>query len=113
MLRLSPKDSQNAVFYAAYGVAHYLEGRYDEAAAAAREASRQRPEFTGSHRVLCAALAQAGRQDEAVAALAVVRRQQPNVSVSLLRNTLPYSSPDAFERFAEGLRKAGLAKEQN
>ena len=109
-LRLSPKDPQNTIFLTSAGLAHYLEGHFDEAVAATTEAARLRPEYTGAHRIRCAALAEAGRQEEAEAALATVLRLQPDATEDLLRRTLPYSSSDAFDRVAEGLRKAGLPK---
>jgi len=107
-LNLSPKEAQNAIFVTAAGVAHYLAGRYDEAAACAEEGTRIRPEYTAGHRVQCAALAQGGRIAEARAALKRVMQLQPDVSATLLKNTLPYSTPDLLENFIDGLRKAGL-----
>jgi TolB-like protein len=93
----------------------------EQAIAMLEQATQEFPDYGPSHSMLAFAQVLAchigwiklDQVREHAAALAVVRRQQPNVSVSLLRNTLPYSSPDAFERFAEGLRKAGLAEEQN
>jgi TolB-like protein len=107
-LNLSPKEAQNAIFVTAAGVAHYLAGRYDEAAACAEEGTRIRPEYIAGHRVQCAALAQGGRIAEARAALKRVMQLQPDVSATLLKNTLPYSTPDLLENFIDGLRKAGL-----
>jgi len=107
-LNLSPKDAQNAIFVTAAGVAHYLAGRYDEAAACAEEGTRIRPGYIAGHRVHCAALAQGGRIAEARAALKRVMQLQPDVSATLLKNTLPYSTPDLLENFIDGLRKAGL-----
>ncbi len=67
-----------------------------------------RPGFVAGHRLRCAALAQGGRIAEAQAALVAVRKLQPNISVSLLRRTLPYSSSEYLEKFVGGLRMAGL-----
>ncbi len=107
-LSLSPKDAQNALFVTAAGVAHYLAGRYDEAATCAEEGIRIRPGFVAGHRVQCAALAQGGRMAEAHAALQKIKQLQPDVSATLLKKTLPYSTPDLLENFIDGLRKAGL-----
>ncbi len=90
------------------GVAHYLAGRYDEAAAHAEEGTRLRPGFTAAYRVQCAGLAQAGRMDEAKAVLERLKERQPDVSATILRATLPYSTPENLEKFIEGLRKAGM-----
>jgi hypothetical protein len=37
-------------------------------------------------------------------------RVNPGYSLEQRRRALPYKNPDDFERFAEGLRKAGLPK---
>ncbi len=66
------------------------------------------PGYIAGHRVQCAALAQGGRIAEARAALKRVMQLQPDVSATLLKNTLPYSTPDLLENFIDGLRKAGL-----
>ena len=107
-LRLSPKDPQKAFFVAAAGSAHYAAGRYDEAAACAAESVRIRPEFLAGLRVQCAALAQAGHMAEARDLAGRIRELHPDVSLSLLRQTLPHSSPDFSAKFVDGLRKAGL-----
>ena len=92
----------------AAGVAHYLAGRYNEAATHAEEGTRLRPGFTAAYRVQCAALAQAGRIEEAKAVLERLIALQPDVSATVLRATLPYSTPENLEKFIEGLRKAGM-----
>jgi tetratricopeptide (TPR) repeat protein len=107
-LRLSPKDPLNAIVVGTIGLAHYLTGRNDEAIRAAEECIRLRPGFLAGQRLKCAALAQSGRISEAQAALEIIRKLQPDVSASLLRRTLPYSSPENLEKFIDGLRKAGL-----
>lgn len=107
-LRLSPIDPQNAIFETAAGVAHYLAGRYEKAAEHAEEGARLRPGFVAAHRVQCAALAQSGRMPEARAAFERVKERQPHVSASVLRATLPYSTPENLEKFIEGLSMAGM-----
>ncbi len=107
-IRLSPKDPMNVIFVGATGVAHYFADRYDDAIRAAEECIRMKPGLVGVHRLKCSALAQSGRISEAQATLEVIRNLQPDISASLLRRTLPYSSPEFLEKFIDGLCKAGL-----
>jgi TolB-like protein len=105
--RMSPRDPFTGVFFAPIGSAHYMAGRYEEAVKWARESVRQRHEYLGAHRVLCAGLAQAGQVEEAKAALKILRQLQPNLSIAWVRQSLPYTDR-AMPRFLDGLRKAGL-----
>jgi adenylate cyclase len=69
-LRISPFD--RLLYVAAHGIAlgNFLLGRNNEAAEAAQRAIQSKPEFSLSHVLLAAALAQAGRREEAKAAAA-------------------------------------------
>ncbi len=107
-LRLSPKDPHNVIFIAAIGLAHYLADRYTEAARCAVECTRLRPGFISAYRLHCAALARAGQMSKAQAALGRLRELQPAICGSILRRTLPYSSPEILEKFVGGLGLAGL-----
>ena len=66
-LRISPFDRMNHLSYHALAIAHFLRGRYDEAAHAARRSVQSIPSSSGSHSVLAAALAKLGRIEEAKA----------------------------------------------
>ena len=108
-IRLSPLDPEMALFLGAIATAHYVAGRFAEAAQCTTEALRLRPDFGGAQRLRCASLAQAGLIDEARAFLATVRRQQPQLSINWIRANLPYQTPQLMEHFLEGMRKAGLS----
>ena len=56
----------------------------------------------------CASLAQAGRVDEARECLGLVRSEQPRLSLSWIRASVPYQTPELMARFLEGMKKAGL-----
>ena len=88
--------------------AHYLDGLYTEAIKWARMAVRQRPGYTGGHRILCASLAKAGQREEAKLAMRALRQLQPDISIEKVRQSVPYT-PRVIQRFLDGLRKAGLA----
>ncbi len=106
-LRTSPYDPLKAFFYSGTGVAHYYAYRYDEAVEWIRNAVRERPGFTASRRILCAALAQAGRMDEAREEMATLRTMQPNLSIAWIEQHVPYTAR-AMPHFIDGMRKAGL-----
>ncbi|MBE9554197.1 MAG: tetratricopeptide repeat protein [Proteobacteria bacterium] len=106
-LRMSPHDPLKAFFYSGTGVAHYYADRFDEAVEWTRNAIRERPGFTASRRMLCAALAQAGRMDEANEEMATLRTMQPNLSIAWIEQHVPYTA-QAMPHFVEGMRKAGL-----
>ena len=106
-LRLSPHDPLKAFFFSGSGVAHYLASRYDEAANWARNAIRERPDFTAASRILAASLAQAGQTDDAAVEMERLKRLQPNISVAWIEQHVPYTR-EPMAHFIEGMRKAGL-----
>jgi adenylate cyclase len=106
-IRMSPHDPQNAIFYVGLAAAHYVTGRYTEAVAFGRKAIQQRTNFTGSHRIYCASLAQAGQLAEARAELARLKELQPEISIAWIEKYVPYTT-DSMAKFLEGMRKAGL-----
>jgi len=77
-LRISPFDRMNHLSYHALAIAHFLRGRYDEAAHAARRAVQSIPSSSGSHGVLAAALAKLGRIEEAKAVALQVLALDPS-----------------------------------
>jgi len=86
--RLSPFD--RLLYGCAHGIAlgNFLLGQNDKAVEAAQRAVQAKPEFSISHVLLAAALAQAGRLEEAKAAAARVLALQPGFSAgdSVLRS---------------------------
>ena len=81
-IRLSPFDPWITAALHGISMGHFLNGRYDDAAKAARRAIRSKPGFSISHMFLAAALAKLGRMDEAKAAADRVLQLQPNFSSS-------------------------------
>ena len=79
-IRLSPFDPWITAALHGISMGHFLNGRYDDAAKAARRAIRSKPGFSISHMFLAAALAKLGRMDEAKAAADRVLQLQPNFS---------------------------------
>ena len=81
-LRISPFDRMNHLSYHALAIAHFLRGRYDEAAHAARRAVQSIPSSSASRSVLAAALAKLGRIEEAKAVALQVLALDPSFSAA-------------------------------
>jgi tetratricopeptide (TPR) repeat protein len=106
-LRLSPRDPLAAIYNGIAAYAEFVGCNYAEATRLAREASLERPDFVGAHRVLTAAAAMAGETELAKASLAELRRTHPNVSLAWIGEHL-LLRPEQRERLLEALRRAGL-----
>lgn len=107
-LRFSPRDPFAAIYCGVASYCQYVGRNYDEAIRLAREAMRQRSDFSGAHRVLTAAAGMAGQCDVAQSALQELRRAQPNISLSWLEVHLPFEHAADREHYIEGFRRAGL-----
>ena len=81
-LRISPFDRMNHLSYHALAIAHFLRGRYDEAAHAARRAVQSIPSSSITRSVLTAALAKLGRIKEAKAVALQVLALDPSFSAA-------------------------------
>jgi adenylate cyclase len=106
-IRLSPFDPWITAALHGISMGHFLNGRYDDAAKAARRAIRSKPGFSISHMLLAAALAKLGRTDEAKAAAERVLQLQPNFS-STGQCTGIGCVPILAVPLIEALRTAGL-----
>jgi TolB-like protein len=107
-MRLSPMDPLRGLMRAATGFAHLLAGRYDEAISWAQRACLDQPNFPVAWRLLASSSALAGRLDQAQEALARALQLDPGLEMSTLSAT--FRRAEDFERYAEGLRLAGLSK---
>jgi hypothetical protein len=87
---------------------HFFAGRYAEAMSWAENAVREQPNFFMGLCVVAAAGALAGRQEDAETAMARLRELNPSLRMSNLKDLLPILRPEDFERWAGGMRKAGL-----
>jgi tetratricopeptide (TPR) repeat protein len=107
-MRLSPQDHQMFGMQTATALALFVAGRYDEALSWAETAVREQSNFLMSTCVAAASGALAGRLSEAGKAMARLRQLNPALRLSNVRDLAPLRRPEDFERWAEGLRKAGL-----
>ena len=92
----------------ATALAHFFAGRNDAAWSWAEAAMRERPNFVTAVCAAAASGALGGRYAEAEAAMARLRQLNPGLRLSNLKDQLPLRRPEDFDRWAEGLRKAGL-----
>ena len=98
-----------AIYYGVAGYARFVDKRYVEAMALARDAIRQRGDLTGAYRVLTVAAGIAGDLDTARGALEELRRIQPGISLAWISSQLPWTSDADRDHYLEGFRRAGLA----
>jgi len=90
--------------------AHFVAGRYSEAALWAEKGLLERPGATWVYRNLVGIYARLGREADARAGLARLLNEYPDLTVSKVVSALPYSRA-ALDRVAEGLRMAGMPEE--
>jgi TolB-like protein/Tfp pilus assembly protein PilF len=108
-MRLSPYDPQLFSMRAGTGGGHFFAGRYAEALSWAEMSAREQPESIHSASVMAASAAMLGRYETARTAMERLRQLLPELRVSSLRTQLyPIQRAQDFDRWAEGLGKAGL-----
>jgi tetratricopeptide (TPR) repeat protein len=108
-MRLSPLDPRMSGMRAGTAHAHFLVGRYDEAASWAAMALQDNPDFQAGLRIDAASNAMAGRPEQAHKAVARLRQLNLAQRVSNLKDVLgPYRRAEDLSRYEEGLRQAGL-----
>ena len=107
-MRLSPQDSHLYQMQTATAGAHFLAGRYIEAASWAEQALLGRPTYMAALRFLAASYAMIGRQEQAEKTMARLRELDPALRIPGLKQLVPFRRPEDYAKWAEGLRKAGL-----
>ena len=107
-MRLSPLDPLTFLMQALTAHAHFVAGRYAEAAECAAKAVREQPNFLGAVRNLAASSALSGHLEEAQKALARARYLDPDLRISNLKDRVGPLRPGDFARYVEGMRLAGL-----
>ncbi len=106
-MRLNPMDTRISGAQAATALAHFLIGRYDEAAAWAEKALQGAPTMAAA-RIAAASYALAGRLDKAHKAMDRLRRGDPTLRASNVEDRIPPLRPRDLAKYIDGLRKAGL-----
>jgi TolB-like protein len=108
-MRLSPLDPWATAMRAGTAHAHFLLGRYDEAASWAAMALQDNPDHQPGLRMAAASNAMAARPEQARKAMARLRQLNPALRVSTLKDVRgPHRRAEDLSRYEEGLRRAGL-----
>jgi len=107
-MRLSPFDPYLFAMQTGAATALFVADRHEEALYWATKAIRLEADFLGTIRIFAATSAAMGRMEDARLAIARVRKIDPTLRVSNLKNVVPFRQTELLERYAEGLRKAGL-----
>jgi len=105
--RLSPFDPWVTAAFHGICLGHFMRGRYEEAATAARGSIRSKPGFSISHFLLAAALVKLGSMDEAKAAAERGLALQPNYSSGGQCAAIG-AVPELAAPLIEAMRAAGL-----
>ena len=106
-LRVSPMDRLAFAHHHALAVGHFLRGRYEEAANAARRAVQSNPGFSVAHSLLAASLARLGKTQEAKAAATQVLALHPSFSASAVCAAIGVA-PELAAALTEAWHEAGL-----
>ncbi|MBC8012975.1 MAG: adenylate/guanylate cyclase domain-containing protein [Methyloceanibacter sp.] len=107
-MRLSPHDPLTFIMQSATSAAHFFAGRYAEASSWAEMSIREQPSYIVSTSVAAAAAALAGNHAAAGKAMAHLRQIDPELRISNLKDLIPIRRAEDFDRWVEGMRKAGL-----
>jgi adenylate cyclase len=102
-MRLSPQDGGMFLYAQTLGMAHFVAGRYVDAADAARRAIALRADQPAHHRLLAASYGHLGKLEDARAELAEMARLAPDFSLEVFRSFNRLVADDMIE----GWRKAG------
>jgi TolB-like protein/Tfp pilus assembly protein PilF len=104
--RLNPRG--RPALTAQMAVAYFVDGQFDKASAVAKAALLQNPRHAVALRALAASLAKMGQRKEATEALQELFEIDPNLTISELRTRLMFLRESVWQKFADGLRLAGL-----
>ena len=107
-MRLDPAFQQQFIHF--LGTAHFVAGDYATAAALFRDRISVNPSTDLSRAFLAAALGHLGEADEAGRIWRELEAINPDYSFAAHIARLPFRDPADAEKFAAGLRKAGLAE---
>lgn len=106
--RLSPLDPEIFRMQVGMALAHFFAGDLQSAVAYAEKAAGNLPSLLVAAAVIAASHGLAGRSNEARQAMERLHALDPSMRITKLADWLPIHRPEDHERFAEGLRLAGL-----
>lgn len=107
-LELSPKSPFNQFARIHLSFMHFFKGEYQRSREVAEECLAENPDFPTGHRVIAAAEGQLGNLDAAADALRKFNKLIPNETITQTLATVMFINQDDMDRYAEGLRRAGM-----
>jgi adenylate cyclase len=107
-IRLSPFDPLLYVPYVGLAYAHFAQGRFEEAAAAAGRARQSNPKFSVPYVLQAAALANLGHGEEARAVADMLREIEPELTVSSAIRSARFANQDKIAELGDALLRAGV-----
>jgi tetratricopeptide (TPR) repeat protein len=108
--RLNPRDPMGWLLTSTMALAHFSEGRFDEAVSCAQKALAQNPRSAAALRALAASLAKLGQRDKAAEAVQELLKIEPHLTLSEFRARAMFLDESAWNKLADGLRLAGLSE---
>jgi adenylate cyclase len=106
-LRLSPFDPLTNQRYMAIAIAHFVAGRFEEAAVAANRSVQANPRFSPPYWMRAAALANLGRVDEAKIMAQRLLEVQPQFTIASITSA-PFANPEILTALGDALRQVEL-----
>ena len=107
-LELSPKSPFNQWCRAHLAFMHFFQEEYGKAIAMAEACLAENPHFPTGHRIRAASLGQLGSLEEAAEAYRRFAKLLPDETITSTLSTLMFTQQDDIDRYAEGLRRAGM-----
>lgn len=105
---LSPRDPLKPFWQGGFGIGAYVAGDYEACLANAQTGLKETPGYASLMRQEAAALAMLDRPQEAQASVVRLLDKMPGLTVSRVRAIVPIRHPADWERWLEGLHRAGL-----
>jgi TolB-like protein/Flp pilus assembly protein TadD len=105
---LAPYDPYSCIFEAAYVIAYFFKGDYEQAVLVGRGAVKAKPTFSAAYKPLIAALGHLRRADEAKPYIAKLLSLEPHFTVERHAKTYPFKRAQDRRRYMRGLLLAGV-----
>ena len=106
-LRLSPFDPLSNIRHMAIAIAHFVAGRFEDAAAAANRAAQAHPRFSPPYWMRAAALANLGRIEEAETVAQQLLKVQPQFTINSITSA-PFANREILDALGSALGRLGL-----
>jgi len=107
-IRLSPRDPWVAFYIVHLGMIEFIAERYEEALEWVEKAIHENPDLPTGYRILASAHGMLGNLHEARAAYEHLNRLVPGMTIEATLRGVPFAHAADAERYAEGLRQAGM-----